>query len=202
MRARGEEFLEQPAVGVEHRLAAVEIGGGELRFLQQPAALVLAEQVGGLGRAHDEAAHVMHEGGIEHLVERHRADDGHAQRRHGGDHRKQRDDADMQAGGGGARPPGADQQHRLEGHQAQQDQHDGEIDQEQDRNRVVGRRDRRHAGEDQEAGDGAENRESDREGPNSRQQPALAAARFLLVEPFVCRLLHLALSLNPPSQLH
>ncbi len=50
MRARTEELLEQAAVGVEHRLAAIEIGGGELGFLQQPAALVLAEQVGGLGR--------------------------------------------------------------------------------------------------------------------------------------------------------
>ena len=71
------KILEQPPVGVEHRLAAVEIGSGELRLLQQPAALVLVKQIRRLGRAHDEAMHIAHKCRIEHFIECHGTNDGH-----------------------------------------------------------------------------------------------------------------------------
>ncbi len=130
--------------------------------------------------------------GIEHLVERHRADDGHGQRRHGGDDREKRDDTNMQPGRGRFRAPGADQQERLVGHQRQQHQHDAEIDQEEDRDGLVGRIDRRQAGENQKGRDGAEDGEGHDERPHAGEQSALAATRFLAVELFVGRQIHSA----------
>ena len=132
----------------------------------------------------------MHEGRVQRLVERHRADDGHAQGRHGGDDREKRDDADMQASRRRLGPPGADQQRRLENHQPEQDQRGQKIDQKQQRDGFVGRIDRRQIGEDQKAA----NRRNDCEGndkrPETRQKPPLAAPRSFPVESFFSGLTH------------
>ena len=183
MRARGEELVEQLGVGIEHRLAAVEIGRGQLRFLQQPQALVLAKQVGRFRRAADETAHVAHEGRVEQFVERHRTDDGHADRRHRGDDREQRHDADMQARRSRLRAPGADQPKSLEGHQSRENRDNRGVHDEQILDVLVGRRERGQPGEDQEAADGAQNRDGDHEGAKPRQHATLAAARWAGVGP-------------------
>ena len=62
--------MKEGVIGDVHGAAAIEIGGGELRLLQERVALRFAEQFRGFRRRVDETAHVLHEGRIERALKR------------------------------------------------------------------------------------------------------------------------------------
>ena len=135
--------MEERVVGDVHRAAAIEIGRGQLRLLQQRMALRFTEQFCGFSRRVDEATHVLHEGGVQRPVEGDRADDGHQECRRRGDDREQTDDANMQARRGRLFPPGADQRRGFRQDKADEGKDDDDVRRKQRQDHVVCRRDRR-----------------------------------------------------------
>ena len=148
--ARPEELVKERPVGIEERLAAVEIARGEAGFLQQGAALRLAKQAGGFRRRVDEAAHVLHEGRIERTLERHRADDRDEDGGRRRDDRKKADDAGMKPRAGLTAAKGGPERPALGDEEPEEQKDDRHIGEEQRQHDVVCRDDGRIAGEDEQ----------------------------------------------------
>ncbi len=110
---------------------------------------------------------------VEAAVERHAGDNRDQDRGRGGDNGKQADDADMQPGGGAAR---AARLHHLPdfAHDDCEQQNDGRrVGQQQRDDDVMGRRDRRQIGENDESGKGRQQRQDDRDRPHDPRFTAL-----------------------------
>ena len=135
-----------------------DIGAHDLRVIAQ------------IGFRHDQrildcGARAGGEQPVEAAIERHAGDDRDQDRRRRGDDGEQSDDAHMQPRGG---PPGAAGLHHLPhfAHDdAEQQQHRRRVREQQRDDDVVGRRNRRQVGENDEGDEGRQQRQTDRDRP-------------------------------------
>ena len=172
--ARLEYLVEIGSIRIEQDRRAVEIGGGELRLLQQRPALTFAKDRRRLGGIVDEDLDARHEGGIEHPLQSQRADDGEQYRRDERNNREKAHRAHMQARRRLAPPPDAVEPPGLHQHHGKQNADECAVDDEQRQQPVVCRRQRAKFRHDEEGGqsatDGADH--DDRAQPGAKRTSA------------------------------
>ena len=177
MRPRVEIVLEQIGVGADEPRRLREIARRQLRLAQQRLALGLAVNLRQLARFVDEGGDVLHEGGIDHPFDRDGRDERGDQRRDRRHQREQRDDAVMQSRAGARGAARGAQAAQLDADQHQQPDDDEPVAAEQRQHDLVGRDDRREAGEDDEGRERQDQRAADRDRAEHPGNPALVEPR-------------------------
>ena len=114
---------------------------------------------------------LLGEQAVETAVERHARDHRDQDGRRGGNHREQSDDAHVQAGGRSAPPPGLNHPPHLAPDQPDEKRDRDRIDEKESDDDLMGRCDRREAGEHHEGGEGRQERENDRKYANRTRNP-------------------------------
>ncbi len=149
-RLRREELLEALALAVEQRLGARHVERHRHDVAADHAGLVLQIGVGDDQRVLDDRPRAGREQPVEAAIEGDAGDQRDKNGRNGGDHREQRDDADVQPRRGPAAAARLHHQPDLAADDAEQQEHRQRVGEQQRDHDRVGRRDRCEIGQHHE----------------------------------------------------